>query len=165
MKKNTKGLDKLLKSLRQMNGMKVKWGFFEDSQYQDPRGIESVAEVAALVEHGHDNGGMFPNTTTPPRPFFETATTDAENHRAVRALIKKLQRKVLQGKIDPTTKLEAVGRLLVEQVQESILNFSDPKLEESTIAVREWRYGTSWDDPLIESGTLFDSVEYKVESA
>lgn len=163
MKSDTKGLKKMLRSLRQMNGMKVRWGFFEDSEHPNPRGISSIATIAALVESGHDNGGMFPGTTTPARPFFETAANDAENRRQVRALIKKLQRKVLQGKMDPEDKLKQVGELLVNQLQASILNFSSPPLENSTIAVREWRYGTSWDDPLIESGAMYDAIRFEVD--
>lgn len=162
MKKNTKLLDQMVKSLRKMNGLKLKWGFF-DEEYDDPRGVEKVSEVAQLVEEGHKNGGLFPGTTTPPRPFFKTSVESAENHREIRAAIKKYQRWVLQGKIDPVDKLDIVGDILVKQLRESILNFGG-SIKDSTIDMRDYR-GYSGEDPLIESGKLLDSVEYQIEDA
>ena len=160
MKKNTKLLDEMVKKLRKMNGMKVKWGFDADAEYSDPRGFEKISDVAQLVENGHNNGGMFPNTVTPPRPFFKTATEDQENHREMRALIKKLQRDVLRGKISPEDKMEQLGELACKQLRESILNFGG-QLEQSTLDVREYR-GVSSDDPLIESGEMLDAVTFEV---
>lgn len=162
MKKNTKLLDQMVKSLRKMNGLKLKWGFF-DEEYDDPRGVEKVSEVAQLVEEGHKNGGLFPGTTTPPRPFFKTSVESAENHLEIRAAIKKYQRWVLQGKIDPVDKLDIVGDILVKQLRESILNFGG-SIKDSTIDMRDYR-GYSGEDPLIESGKLLDSVEYQIEDA
>lgn len=160
MKKNTKGLDNLIKSLRKMGGMKLEWGFFEEDTYEEDRGEESVPKVAALVEEGHDNGGLFPNTTTPPRPFFQTSVEDESNHAELRRAIKNLQRKVLQGKISPEDKMEALGNIVVKQLQESIENFGGG-VEKSTLDMREWR-GSSSKDPLVESGTLLDSVKFKI---
>lgn len=162
MKKNTKLLDQMVKSLRKMNGLKIKWGFF-DEEYADPRGVEKVSEVAQLVEEGHNNGGLFAGTYTPPRPFFKTSVESAENHREIRAAIKKYQRWVLQGKIDPVDKFDMVGNILVRQLRESIINFGGT-IRESTKDMRDYR-GVSGDDPLIESGTLLDSVEFQVEEA
>lgn len=161
MKKNTKALDKMLKSLRQMNGMKLEWGFFSDAEYPDPRGESSVAEVAKLVENGHMNGGAFPGTVTPPRPFFGQAISDKSNHAEIRRAIKRLQRMVLQGKITPEDKMKQLGDLVTKQLRQSILNYRPRTLSEATLAMREWR-GESSIDPLIESGMLLDSVEYQI---
>lgn len=162
MKKNTKLLDQMVKSLRKMNGLKIKWGFF-DEEYPDPRGFEKVSEIAQLVENGHKNGGLFEGTTTPPRPFFKAAVESPENHHEIRAAIKKYQRWVLQGKIDPVDKFDLVGDILVKQLRESILNFGG-SIQQSTKDMRDYR-GFSGDDPLIESGILLDSVEFQVEEA
>ena len=162
MKKNTKALDTMLKSLRKMNGMKLEWGFFSDAEYPDPRGEASVAEVAKLVHDGHANGGAFPGTTTPARPFFDQATSDKGNHAEIRRAIKKLQRMVLQGKITPEEKMEELGELVTKQLRQSILNFRPKTLSQATLAMREWR-GESSIDPLIESGLLLDSVEYQIK--
>lgn len=161
MKKNTKALDKMLKSLRKMNGMKVEWGFFSDTEYPDPRGEPSVSEVAKLVNDGHQNGGAFPGTSTPARPFFDQAVSDKGNHAEMRRAIKRLQRMVLQGKITPEEKMEELGELAVKQLGQSIINFRPRTLSQATLAMREWR-GESSIDPLIESGLLLDSVEYQV---
>ena len=161
MKKNTKALDKMIKALRKMNGMKVEWGFFSDAEYPDPRGESSVAEVAKLVHEGHQNGGAFPGTVTPPRPFFDQATADKGNHAEMRKAVKRLQRMVLQGKITPEEKMEELGELAVKQLRQSILNFRPRTLSQATLDMREWR-GESSIDPLIESSLLLDSVEYQI---
>jgi hypothetical protein len=160
MKTDKKLLEQMIESLRKMQGMKVEWGFFDD-EYSDPRGVSKVSEVAQLVEDGHPNGGIFEGTTTPERPFFKSATSSKENQRAVSALIKKNQRKVLQGKMTPKQKLDEVGELLVRQLQDSIENFAGAP-SEATIAMREKR-GESSSDVLIETGTLWTSVEYQLK--
>ena len=163
VKSNKKGLKKLITDLRKMNGGKLEWGFFEEDTYPNLRGVESVADVALLVENGHDNGGLFEGTSTPARPFFETAVTDNENIYQIRAAIKKLQRYVLQGKMSPEQKMEALAEIVVTQLKDSIINYTGPNnyIADSTKEMRESR-GSSSDDPLIESGTLVDSVKAKV---
>jgi hypothetical protein len=161
MKKNTKALDTMLKSLRKMNGMKLEWGFFSDAEYPDPRGEASVAEVAKLVHNGHANGGAFPGTTTPARPFFDQAVTNKNNHAEIRKAIKKLQRMVLQGKMTPEKKMEELGEIVTRHLRESILNFRPKTLSQATLAMRKWR-GKDSIDPLIESNLLFDSVKFQV---
>jgi hypothetical protein len=160
MKSDTKLLDQMIKNLRKMQGMKVEWGFFDD-EYADPRGVSKVSEVAQLVEDGHPNGGIFEGTNTPERPFFKAAANSKENQRAVSALIKKNQRKVLQGKMTTEQNLNEVGELLVRQLQDSIENFTGTPTE-ATIAMREKR-GESSTDVLIETGTLWTGVEYQLK--
>lgn len=160
MRKNTKLLDQMVKSLRKMNDMKLKWGFF-DEEYDEPRGVEKVSEVAQLVEEGHPNGGLFPGTDTPARPFFKTSVESAENHREIRRAIKRLQRQVLQGKITPEEKMEALGKIVTDQLRESIKNFGG-SIKQSTIDMREYR-GNPGDDPLMETETLYEAVDYEVE--
>jgi hypothetical protein len=163
VKSNTHGLKKLIADLRKMNGGKIEWGFFEEDTYANPRGAESVAEVAMLVENGHDNGGLFEGTSTPPRPFFEMAVTDSENIRQIRAAIKKYQRYVLQGKMSPEQKMEALADIVVAQLRESIINYTGPNnyITDATKEMRDSR-GSSSSDPLVESGTLVDGVKAKV---
>lgn len=161
IKRNTGNIKRMISDLRKMHGGKLEWGFFDEDTYDNPRGEVSVAAVAQLVEEGHENGGMFEGTSTPPRPFFKTALEDAENIRQIRAAIKHLQRKVLQGKISPEEKMEQLADLVCDQLRESIIAFSSPPLKESTLEVREKR-GISGEDPLIESGTLLESVKAKV---
>jgi len=162
MKKNTKLLDEMMKSLRKMNGMKVRWGFNDEAEYDNPRGHAQIAHVAQLVEKGHPNGGAFEGSKdTPARPFFKTAVEDSENHRKVRALIKHLQRKVLQGKLSPEDKMEEIGELLAKQLRVSIINFKSPELSPATISMRENRDVYS-DDPLIESSAMLDAVDFEV---
>lgn len=163
VKSNTKGLKKLIADLRRMNGNKLEWGFFEEDSYPNPRGVDNVADVALLVENGHDNGGLFEGTSTPARPFFEAAVNDNENIYQIRAAIKKLQRYVLQGKISPEQKMEALADVVVQQLRESIINYTGPNnyIADSTKEMRESR-GSESDDPLIESGTLLNGVKAKI---
>lgn len=155
VKKNTKTLDKMIDSLRQMNGLKLEWGFFEDAKYDDPRGEDSVAKIAQWLEYGHQ-------VNVPPRPFFQIALQ--KHHKEIRALIKHLQRKVLQGKITPMEKMHTLGKALTKQLEDSILDLSTPELKDSTIAARKSR-GIDSDDPLLETWTLVDSVEYQIKPA
>jgi hypothetical protein len=164
MRKNTKALDKLFKSLRKMQGMKVEWGFFTDAEYPNPRGEPSVAEIAKLVHMEHSNGGLFPGTVTPARPFFDQAVSDTGNQQEIRRAIKKLQRLVLQGKITPEHKMEQLGEIATKQLRQSILNFRPRTLSKATIDMRKWRNNSSI-DPLVESGLLVSSVEFQVRRA
>ena len=155
VKKSTKILDKMIDSLRQMNGLKVEWGFFEDAKYDDPRGEDSVAKIAQWVEYGHQ-------VNVAPRPFFQIALQ--KHHKEIRALIKHLQRKVLQGKLSPEEKMDTIAKALKKQLEDSILDLSTPELKDSTIAARKSR-GIDSDDPLLETWTLVDSVEYQIVPA
>lgn len=163
VKSNTKGINKLIADLRKMHGGKLEWGFYEEDKYPDPRGADSAADVARLVEEGHPNGGIFEGTTTPARPFFSNAVNDEENIRELRRAIKHLQRKVLQGKITPEDKMEGLGEIVKRQLEESILNFSGVPLQDSTLDMREWREHTEYgDSPILETGFLLESIKFKV---
>jgi hypothetical protein len=67
---------------------------------------------------------------------------------------------VLNGKISAEDKMESLGNIVVRQLKESIENFGGT-VEKSTLDMREWR-GSSSKDPLIESGTLLDSVKFRI---
>jgi len=163
MKKNTKLLDEMLKSLRKMNGMKVYWGFDSEATYDEPRGFEKVSDVAQLVENGHKNGGLFPNTSTPERPFFKAAVDDKNNHQEVRKEIKRMYAQIVKGNMSPEDRLENLGDILVRQLRDSIKNFGG-EIEPSTLDMRE-RRGSSSNDPLIESGNMLEAVTFRIEDA
>ena len=164
-KSDTRKLKAVIKALRKMQGGKISWGF-DDTPHPNGRGADTMGDVARLVEMGHVNGGLFPNTYTPARPFFQSAVDDSENHRRIRAIIKRKQRDVLQAAarnkpIALQAKMDAIGEELVRQVRESLDNYNY-QVADTTIAMREWRGFTS-KDPLKESGSLYDGVTFSLE--
>lgn len=164
IKRNSSNLKRMIADLRKMNGGKLEWGFFDEETYDDARGTASVAEVAQLVHDGHENGGLFEGTTTPARPFFQTAVDDEENRRQLRAAIKKLQRQVLEGKITPEEKMEKLAELVKSQLKDSVDNFVGKGPSEATIAMRESR-GSDSKEALIETGKLSESISAKINGS
>lgn len=88
----------------------------------------------------------------PPRPFMSYSSKIFEpNFSSIIA-------KELVGKYDSKEALEVASKKLKEIIQLSIVEWSVPRNAEYTIEKK------GFDDPLIETGLMFDSVEYQVKS-
>lgn len=154
-KNSTLLLKRMIRDLRQMNGYKIRWGFFNESKHPHPRGEDSIPIIAQWVHNGHD-------LNVPPRPFFDNSVQD--NYKATRNLIDRLQRKVLKGKLTPFKKVNMIGEFLVNNLKKSIVELDTPTLKDATIAARESRgiYTSAVDDPLIETGAMLNAAKYKI---
>lgn len=88
----------------------------------------------------------------PPRPFFRTmiAQNQASWAPQVAALLK-------QGKT-PSEALAIMGELMVGQLRTSIIAMKSPPNAPSTIREK------GFDDPLVRTGHLLNSVDYEVTS-
>jgi hypothetical protein len=123
----------------------VSVGFLKGATY--PNGI-SVPMIAATNEFG------VPSNNQPPRPFFRRMIADKKSTwgKAV-----ALQLKATNYDVPKT--LERMGQGIKGQLQTSIRDLIDPPLSPVTIA----RKGFS--KPLIESGTMLNAVDYRVDNA
>ena len=152
LKTNTKIWDRMVKNLSKPNVQHVRVGWFNK---RNTDGIP-LAQIASWNEEGHLNGGMFEGTFTPPRPFirinFLGKIKDPDWFNKYIPLFNQL----VIGKISWKRLHEAMGNDLVNLLQESILEFKTPPNSLVTINMK------GFDDPLIESGQMFDAVEYKV---
>lgn len=122
---------------------KVKVGFLEGSTYPDGT---SVPMVAAINEFGAPLRGQ------PPRPFFRTmvAEKSAGWPEAVAANLKAAD-------YDAAAAMARVGEGIKGQLQQSIVDLTQPPLAGSTIK------GKGFDKPLVDTGHMLDSVDYEVE--
>ena len=138
-----KKLQRLLREAGKGGVSGVKVGFFSTARYEDGT---PVAAVAAWNEFGTE--------TIPERPFFRNAL--AESERSVGRISS-------QGGLD--TKKMVVGEQLAGRVgahvqgkiRDSITALKEPPNAPETVR----RKGSS--DPLLDTGTLRNSVAWKVE--
>lgn len=139
-----KGGDKLQQALsdiaENMSGA-VKAGFLEGATYPDGT---PVAAVAFWNEFG--------TTTIPPRPFFRTVITDKSSEWADR-----LGKAAVHFEYDADKVLDAMGQTIVEDIQQSIVGWTDPENAASTVAKK------GFNKPLIETSHMQNSVDYEVE--
>jgi len=134
-----------------------------EGQAKHPHADASVAQVAAWMEFGtpgsdervYDQTGK----RVPSRPFVREALT---RYRAeIAAEIKRALQDLLHGRVTKDQAQARVGAFLVEKVREVILDarsWATP-LADSTIAAK------GHDDPLIESGAMYDAASWAVRDA
>ena len=137
-----KKLQRLLREAGKGGVSGVKVGFFSTARYEDGT---PVAAVAAWNEFG--------TKTIPERPFFRNAL--AESERSVG--------RILQAGLD-TKKMVVdeqlagrVGAHVQGKIQDSITSLKEPPNAPETVR----RKGSS--DPLLDTGTLRNSVAWEVE--
>lgn len=134
-------LSEIARSLSKPSTLEV--GFLSDATYPDGT---PVALVAAVNEYGA------PSRNIPPRPFFRTMVTEKspEWPDAIADLLKTTD-------YDAEKTMMQVGEGIKGQLMQSIIDTNSPALAEATIE----RKGSS--KPLIASGHMLQSVDFKVE--
>ena len=143
------GGDKLVKILTDINKNVEKStttlsvGFLEGSTYPDGT---STPLVAAVQEFGS------PSRNIPPRPFFRNMIARKHNEwpSAVAELLKA-------NNYNVTKTLMQTGEGIKGQLQQSIRDTNSPPLAPATIARK------GFDKPLIDTGHMINSIDYKVE--
>lgn len=133
-------LDKLEGRLNRASRLQV--GFLGDQTYPDGT---PVATVAAVQNNGSPAMGI------PPRPFMSNAVRD---HRA--EWNKAMSVALTQNDMDATAALTVVGLQMEEDIRQSIRDTNSPPNAPSTIRRK------GFDDPLVASGLMIDSVASKV---
>ncbi len=160
------GGEKLEKVLAEMinslgPGRSVSVGFMEGTMagYSGPRPLYGKEETAARANaQGHQEPAAqvafwneFGTERIVPRPFFRRMIYK-ESPTWGRLLAVLLKRQ----KYDTFKTLSAAGLVIGQQLQESIIDFKDPRNKPSTIARK------GFDDPLIDSHNMLEAVEFMV---
>lgn len=127
---------------------KVQVGVF-DSAGMSNSGELTLAELATIHEYGSANGHV------PERSFIRSTMHGHANE--YKNLIITLIHSVFEKKTTIKDVCVRLGNWGVDKIQENIRGHIPPPLKESTIVAK----GHSL--PLIDSGKLYDAVEYKVE--
>ena len=139
-----KKLQRLLREAGKGGVSGVKVGFFSTAKYDDERGTP-VAAVAAWNEFGTE--------TIPERPFFRNAL--AESERGVSNILAKgidTKKMVVDERL-----AGRVGAYVKGKIRDSITALKEPPNAPETVR----RKGSS--DPLLDTGTLRNSVDREVE--
>lgn len=159
----TRGGDKFEMKLADMtrlatNARSVGIGFLAEAKYPDGT---PMAMIAAIQDFGAPNAGI------PPRPFFRNMIA-AKRHEwgpAVRDLL-------LDNGYDALRTLQLAGEAIAGQLRQSIVDTNSPPLAESTLRARgvggmvynPKKSSTFGAKPLIDTGHLFNSVDYEVKA-
>ena len=143
------GLERLQKSIADMQTKRAAVGFFDTAHYTDGT---PVAQVAIAQEFG---------IIDPPRSFMRS--TISEQKAAWQATLAQGSKRVMADKMTAEQMLSAIGQVVAGQIKEKIAAIMSPGLHPATLAARERRGNTST-KPLVDTGTLISSVSSKVES-
>jgi len=142
------------KHLASLSKKEIFAGFFEESKYPTDSTRHKGVAVAQVAKWQND-GTIGGNGNIPPRPFMDLAALEIKDSRAFKKALTQPVIKTLTKTGSNTAKLK-VANLMKEIIQLQILNFSEPKNSERTIELK------GFNDPLIETGRMYDSVKGKV---
>lgn len=155
VKFTTESLKKFADIEKQLNLLakyKLVVQFNEDNTENNGQKVELIA---MWLEYGKDGF----NVHYPARPFWRTAI-DSNLQKIMNRFIYNAKQ-VAQGKMDAKKCFEDIGKQIVQYIKKSIEQGSWAELAESTIKAKE-RKG-SGSKPLIDTRTLINSLEYKIE--
>lgn len=138
-------MDKVMDALdeveKQFSNIQLKVGFLEGATYN---GVIPVPMVAATNEFGN------PAHNQPPRPFFRNAIAEHEEKW-------KEQTSLLIERGDDIGEIFSIlGETIVGDIRQSIITLDSPPLSPVTIARK------GFDNPLIDTKNMLDSVSYEV---
>lgn len=143
-----KGWSKLFVSAKELAGLTVECGIFEDSPAY-PDGT-SVLLVAAVNEYGS------PEKNIPARPWKMTTEESPEVLRGLDALTKRVCGRVLDGSLAPAQAAEQLGIFFVGQQKLILEEYPWAPNAASTVA----RKGAN--TPLRDTRHLLASISYRV---
>lgn len=138
-------LDYISQAFSDGNEQVMSVGFFGEDVYPDG---ESVVEVAMWNEYGNAAEGK------PPRPFMRHAASEHEREWELQ-ITDALRLGATRG-TPMVSALEALGRTMVSDIKQSIIDFKDPPNSASTVRAK------GKDDPLRDTDHMLNSVKYKL---
>lgn len=109
----------------------------------------NVPTVAYMQEFGDHNGGR----RIPPRPFMRKSVSDFSP-----VMAKALAKSLVENKYDSKKSLDELSIQLRDRIKQNITDWSNPENAEWTIMKK------GFNDPLVDTGLMRDSVEYEVKS-
>ncbi|EES3797454.1 hypothetical protein C9189_25260 [Escherichia coli] len=138
-------MDKVMDALdeveKQFSNIQLKVGFLEGATYG---GVIPVPMVAATNEFGN------PAHNQPPRPFFRNAIAEHEEEWKEQAAL------LIERGDDIEEVFSMLGTIIAADIQQSIRSLDSPPLSPVTIARK------GFDNPLIDTKNMLDSVSYEV---
>lgn len=117
---------------------------------QEGSGSEDETTLAQIAQWLHDG-----TSTIPPRPFL-SATLDGRLSE-VQAIVRRVARAVLDGKLEADQGLALLGQWGRDRVIQQIVNRSFEKNADSTIEKK------GSDMPLVDTGQLKSTISYVVQ--
>lgn len=137
VKINRKALDKLQDDLKRVGNLDLKVGIFDNPEL-------------ALIARANEFGTL----TIPERSFLRSTV---EKHRLkYQRLVQVALRKTVEQGIDPEVLLKVIGRQVVTDIREMMLDIQTPPNAPSTIAQK------GFNDPLIDSGALARGISTRI---
>lgn len=91
----------------------------------------------------------------PSRPFMRSSIE--MKGREWKALVARVNKLVLEGKIDSEAASEILGQRMQADIQQRIVDLRDPPNAQSTIDAKDGK-----DNPLIDTGSMKDAIKYQV---
>lgn len=142
--------NQIKKNLAKGNSLQVSVGFFEDARYTSENDNLPVATVAAWMEEGDP-------TQYPPRPFMRAGFVPMLKGTKYREVFAKSIENILEGKSTFVQEYNKLGPVMQKDLKQVIIDWDTPPNSPATIAEK------GFNDPLIDTGTMRDSVDFKVE--
>lgn len=146
---DTKQWDKIKKELLKAGNEKLLCGWFPNSTYGSDNDNLPVAQVAQWNEEGSINN--------PTRPFIRFGFMSKLKGPEYRKVFEASIANVLQGNTTFKAEYTKLGPILVKEMKDVIIDWSTPPNSPRTIEAK------GFDDPLVWTGRMRESVEYKVE--
>ena len=137
------------KKLLELEKSKISAGFFSESKY--PLSSRAKGKPVAMIAVWNNDG----TPTIPSRAFMDKATLNMPDNSEFKMLLEQPVIKAMTG-VGVNASQKRVGEKMKEMIKEEILNTKIPSNEPSTISKK------GFDDPLIETGLMYDSVKSKV---
>lgn len=146
VKLDVKDLKRIRRELIKAASQVAQVGFFDGDPH--PNSPErSVAQIAAIQEFG------LPEENIPERPFMAATASGTKVGRPIAQALKAL----LRGTADASNLWFAAGLFYAREMSKTISDFSVPANAPFTIAKK------GFDNPLVETGHMRDSVKNRVK--
>ena len=157
-KRQGPGIKNLEKTLKNINGLTTKVGWFPGAKYQDGT---PVAYVATIQEYGSPMNGI------PPRSFMRTTIAEKENEWA--KLARSGAKAIIAGNASPIMVMEGLGLAASGDIRKKISEINSPALKAETIAARKRKLSKgkkvgALTKPLVETSLMVSSLTSTVES-
>lgn len=132
------------------NNLQNSTGFFPESVYPSDKGGQQVAQIAR-----DNNEGTVKNPT---RPFLTVGFGSKFISTEYKALFQEAVANIALGKSTTPQEYTKLSPIFAKDLKQTIIDWSTPPNSPATIASK------GFNDPLVNSGLMRDSVQSKVES-
>lgn len=149
LKVDTSVWDRIKKNLVVGDNLQVSTGFFEDAVYDEDNNNAQVAQIARDNDQG--------TVKNPPRPFMNVGFGIKVKENLPKLFLANMKR-IVEGKSTFTKEYKVLSTILTTGLKQTIVDWSTPPNSPRTIADK------GFNDPLIKTGKMLESVESKVEA-